>query len=52
MLLNMSFRTLAYIHYLFGVLDVNHIPALGYMEVVDQRDTATLLPINSNILPG
>ena len=35
------------------MVDTGHIPALGYMEVVDQRDASTLLPIIRNhILPG
>jgi len=35
------------------MVDTSHIPALGYMEVVDQRDAATLLPIISDhIKPG
>ena len=40
---------------MFGMVDTSHIPALGYMEVVDQlqRDAATLLPIiSSHIEPG
>ena len=27
------------------MVDATHSPALGYMEIVDQRDAATLLPI-------
>lgn len=39
--------------WVFGMVDTSHIPALGYMEVVDQRDAATLLPIISDhIKPG
>ena len=30
---------------MFGLVDTSHTPALGYMEVVDRRDAATLLPI-------
>ena len=31
--------------WVFGMVNTSHIPSLGYMEVVDQRDAATLLPI-------
>ena len=35
------------------MVDTSHVPALGYMEMVDNRDAATLYPIISNhILPG
>ena len=35
------------------MVDTTHIPALGYMEIVDRRDAATLLPIIRNhTLPG
>ena len=35
------------------MVDTSHVPALGYMEIVDSRDAATLFPITSNhILPG
>ena len=35
------------------MVDVSHVPALGYMEVVDQRDASTLLPIiNGHIVAG
>ena len=30
---------------MFGMVDTSHQPALGYMEVVQRRDAATLLPI-------
>ena len=30
---------------MFGLVDTSHTPALGYMEVVQKRDAATLLPI-------
>lgn len=34
------------------MVDASHIPALGYMEIVDQRDAAILLPIiRDHILP-
>ena len=39
--------------WVFGMVDAGHVPALGYMEVVDQRDASTLLPIiRDHILPG
>lgn len=39
--------------WVFGLVDISHSPALGYMEVVPRRDAATLLPIlNSHIAPG
>lgn len=39
--------------WVFGMVDTSHIPALGCMEVVDQRDASTLLPIiRDHILPG
>ena len=31
--------------WVFGMVDASHIPSLGYMEIVDQRDAATLLPM-------
>ena len=31
--------------WVFGMVDISHTPALGYVEMVDQRDAATLLPI-------
>ena len=31
--------------WVFGMVDVSHQPALGYLEIVPQRDAATLLPI-------
>ena len=31
--------------WVFGMVDTSHTPALGYMEVVQCRDAATLLPI-------
>ena len=35
------------------MVDVTYIPAIGYMEIVDQRDAATLLPIiQQHINPG
>ena len=35
------------------MVDISHTPALGYMEIVAQRDAATLLPIiNAHIAPG
>ena len=38
---------------MFGMVDITHKPALGYMEIVARRDAATLLPIIDNHLhPG
>lgn len=35
------------------MVDTSHQPALGYMEIVAQRDAATLLPIiNAHVAPG
>jgi len=35
-----------------GMVDTSYSPALGYMEIVQQRDAATLLPIiNSHVAP-
>ena len=31
--------------WVFGLVDTSHMPALGYMQIVPQRDAATLLPI-------
>ena len=31
--------------WVFGLVDTSHTPALGYMQVVQTRDAATLLPI-------
>ena len=31
--------------WVFGLVDTSHAPALGYMEIVQTRDAATLLPI-------
>ena len=30
---------------MFGIVDVSTRPATGYMQLVDQRNAATLLPI-------
>ena len=30
---------------MFGMVDTSYTPALGYMEIVQRRDAATLLPI-------
>lgn len=39
--------------WVFGMVDASHIPSLGYMEIVDQRDAATLLPIiRDHVQPG
>ena len=38
---------------MFGLVDTSHTPALGYMEIVQQRDAATLLPIiQAHTAPG
>ena len=39
--------------WVFGMVDISHTPALGYMEIVAQRDAATLLPIiNAHVALG
>ena len=39
--------------WVFGLVDTSHTPALGYMQIVPQRDAATLLPIvQAHTLPG
>ena len=39
--------------WILGLVDTSHPPALGYMQVVHQRDAATLLPIvQAHTLPG
>ena len=39
--------------WVFGIVDTSHSPAVGYMEVVQCRDAATLLPIiQSHVAPG
>ena len=39
--------------WVFGLVDTQHQPALGYMQLVDRRDAATLLPIiNDHVAPG
>ena len=39
--------------WVFGIVDLSYQPALGYMELVDRRETATLLPIiMDHVLPG
>ena len=39
--------------WVFGLFDTSHTQALGYMEVVAQRDAATLLPIiQAHLAPG
>ena len=38
---------------MFGLVDTSQTPALGYMEVVQTRDAATLLPIiQAHVAPG
>ena len=39
--------------WVFGLVDTSHTPALGYMEMVQTRDAATLLPIiQRHVAPG
>ena len=39
--------------WVFGMVDTSHIPALGYMEIVQRQDAATLLPIiQAHVAPG
>jgi len=39
--------------WVLGMVDTSSSPALGYMEIVQQRDAATLLPIiNAHAAPG
>lgn len=39
--------------WVFGLVDTSQTPSLGYMEIVPQRDAATLLPlINAHVAPG
>ena len=39
--------------WVFGMVDTTQRPALGYMEIVDSRDAATLFPIiQAHIRPG
>ena len=39
--------------WVFGIVDTSHQPALGYMQIVPQRNAATLLPIiQSHVQPG
>ena len=38
---------------MFGIVDISTRPATGYMELVDRRNTATLLPIiQQHVQPG
>lgn len=37
---------------MFGMVDVSHTPALGYMQIVQDRTAATLLPIIQAHLAG
>lgn len=37
---------------MFGLVDISHEPALGYMEMISRRDASTLLPIiQAHVLP-
>ena len=39
--------------WVFGLVDTSQTPSPGYMEIVPQRDAATLLPlINNHVAPG
>ena len=39
--------------WVFGMVDVSHEPARGYMEIVPCRDAATLVPIiSAHVAPG
>ena len=39
--------------WVFGIVDTSYQPALGYMEIVQCRDAATLLPIiQAHTAPG
>jgi len=39
--------------WVFGMVDTTHSPALGYMQIVNHRDAATLLPIiQAHVCPG
>ena len=38
---------------MFGMVDTSQSPALGYMQIVNTQDAATLLPIiNNHMVPG
>ena len=38
---------------MFGLVDTSHTPGVGYMEIVQQRNATTLLPIiNTHVAPG
>ena len=39
--------------WVFGIVDTSYKPALGYMQIVNRRDSATLLPIiQASVAPG
>jgi len=39
--------------WVFGLVDASHSPALGYLEVVQRRNEATLLPlIDDHVCPA
>ena len=38
---------------MFGLVDTSHTPGVGYMEIVQQRNATTLLPIiNTHVAPS
>lgn len=40
-------------NWVFGMVDTSYSPSLGYMQIVDRRDAATLLPIiRAHTAPG
>ena len=46
-------RRADYEQWVFGTVDTSHTPSLGYMQLVDTRDAATLLPIiRAHTAPG
>ena len=46
-------RRADYEQWIFGMVDTSRTPSLGYMQLVDTRDAATLLPIiRAHTAPG
>ena len=46
-------RRADYEQWVFGMVDTSQIPSLGFMQMVDTRDAATLLPIiRAHTAPG